>query len=148
MNLRILTLALLSCLLSLAGVAHADLQIFLSDLNLSARQDPGGFRAELGARFDVSGARLDLILRSVDSPAEAAVVLWLGEHSQQPPERVLRVYRERRGQGWGAVARGLGIKPGSADFHDLKAGEFGWHPTAGHGKGKDREHGKGRKSHK
>lgn len=141
MNLRNMAMVVLVCTLCFAGVAHADLEVFLHDLNISARQDPGGFRAELAARFDVSGARLDLVLRSVNDPAEAAVVLWLGERCRQPPERVLRSYREHRRQGWGAIARSLGIKPGSADFHALKAGELDWHPGGRHRKGHGNGHG-------
>ncbi len=148
MNLRILALAVIACTLCLTGVAHADLEVFLRDLNLSAHQDPSGFRAELGARFDVSGVRLDLVLRSVDEPAEAAVVLWLGERCRQPPETVLRVYREHRRQGWGAIARSLGIKPGSAAFHALKKGELDWHPTNRRGHGKDKGHDHGNQHHK
>jgi hypothetical protein len=57
-------------------------------------------------------------------------------------ETVVEIYRKQKGQGWGAVAQSLGIKPGSADFHALKQGNLDWRPEqnaakgAGKGKGK------------
>jgi hypothetical protein len=35
---------------------------------------------------------------------------------------VLGLYKKNRGAGWGAVARSLGIKPGSPQFKALKTG--------------------------
>lgn len=137
-----LTGALLLVLFT-AGFAHADLNAYIRSVNIGAEGNIGGFKTELGARFGVSGSHLDLVFRSVDSPADAAVLLWIGECTGSPVQRVLQTYRERKGQGWGAVAKSLGIKPGSAAFHALKEGNLAWHPgdAGGQGKGK----GKGRK---
>lgn len=147
MNMRNLLTALVLVLLA-AGMAHADLNAYLQELNISASGNIGGFRTEVGARFGVSGSHLDLVFRSVDSPADAAVVLWLGECSRRPVEEVLRVYRSEKGQGWGAMAKSLGIKPGSAAFHALKEGNLQWHPSDGGGKGsaKGKDKGKGNNS--
>ena len=78
-------------------------------------------------------------------PADAFMVFQLGRMGQCPPERVMEVYKTRHGQGWGAMAKELGIKPGSAEFHALKRGDlrFDGRPQGGQGKGKDKEHGKG-----
>jgi hypothetical protein len=127
-------------------LAHADLDAFLSDLDVSARGDLAGFKADLGAHFDVSGAQVDLVLRSTRRPGDAAVVFWLGRESRRPIDDVLRTYRRHRGQGWGAVAKSLGIKPGSSAFHDLKRGDLGWsydHHSGhkpGHGRHKGKKH--------
>jgi hypothetical protein len=55
------------------------------------------------------------------------------------------VYKQSKGKGWGVIAKELGIKPGSPEFHALKRGDFAFtgEPGGGgesHGKGK----GKGR----
>lgn len=134
MNFRKLLTALGLILLT-AGLAHADLNAYIRDLNISAEGDIGGYKAEVGARFGVTGSHLDLVFRSVDSPADAAIALWIGECARQPVEDVLRVYQSQKGQGWGAVAKSLGIKPGSAAFHALKEGNLQWHPNDGGGKG-------------
>jgi hypothetical protein len=131
------------------GLACADLNLYLSDLNVSARSDFNGFRAELGVHFGASEPQLDLVFRSVHAPGDAVLCLWLGRHSRQPLDVVLRHYRSHKGQGWGAFAQSLGIKPGSPEFKMLKAGDLGWHYS---GKGKhdgksrhdeDHDHGKG-----
>ena len=41
-----------------------------------------------------------------------------------PPEHVVDQYRKNKGQGWGVIAKSLGIKPGSAEFHALKEGRL------------------------
>jgi hypothetical protein len=48
----------------------------------------------------------------------------------------------KKGQGWGVIAKSLGIKPGSPEFHALKRGDFVFNgkprevPGKGKGKGK------------
>ena len=136
-------------LLLSGGFAHADLDLYLNDLNVSARSDLGGFRAELGMHFGASEPQLDLVFRSVHDPGDAVLCLWLGRHSRQPLDVVLNNYRRHKGKGWGALAQSLGIKPGSPEFKALKGGDLGWHYS---GKGKhdgkshydeDHDHGKG-----
>jgi len=143
-------LLLLVIFLVPVGSAHADLDVFLKDLNLSAHADRGGFITDLGARFQIGRADLEVLLSNVDNPADAAMVLWLGEKSGQSRDRVLQVYRERKSQGWGAMAQSLGIKPGSSEFHALKAGNLeissGQH-NSGKSKNKN-EHGKGKGKNK
>ena len=125
-----------------SGFAHADLNAYIRNVNVSAEGNIGGYRTQLGVHYGASGPALDLAFRSVDSPAEVAILLWLGQRSSKPMETVVEVYRKQKGQGWGAIAQSLGIKPGSADFHALKQGNLGWQPEqnaakeGGKGKGK------------
>ena len=138
----LITLALV---LFTAGAAHADLDTYLRSLNVSAEADFGGFRAQVGAQFGASGSQLDLAFRTAEHPADAAVCLWLAQQSRQPVEVVVREYSTRKGQGWGALAQSLGIKPGSAAFKALKQGDLGWQPAvAAGGSGKAKGTGKGK----
>jgi hypothetical protein len=137
----LLTFALI---LFTAGAARADLDTYLRSLNVSAEADLGGFRAQVGAHFGTSGAQLDLAFRTADHPADAAVCLWLAQQSRQPVDVVVREYRTHKGQGWGALAQSLGIKPGSVAFKALKQGNLGWQPAvAAGGTGKTKGKGKG-----
>jgi hypothetical protein len=141
-----------------AGVAHADMDAYLNRLTAYASADLGRFRADLGAHFGASGPDVDLALRTVSRHGDAALCLWLTNRTRQPIDLVLREYQARKGQGWGALAQSLGIKPGSADFHALKRGDLGWHPDrtdrrdrrvedygrdGGKSKGKGKDKGKG-----
>jgi hypothetical protein len=61
----------------------------------------------------------------------------------RPPDYVLERYKSGRGKGWGVLAKSLGIKPGSKEFHALKRGDD-LYSIAGKGKGKNKGKGKGR----
>lgn len=137
--------ALFLLALGLTVPAHADLDSFLTSLNVQARADMNGFSAKLSAQFGIPEVRVQAILKTVDSSADAFMCLQLGQMSRKAPETVLRTYQRSKNKGWGAIAKELGIKPGSAEFHALKRGDFRLtgEPESdggGHGKGK----GKGR----
>jgi hypothetical protein len=63
------------------------------------------------------------VLSNFDNPADAYIVLRLGEMSGKPPSQIYRKYKQNKGKGWGALAKSLGIKPGSEEFHALKRGQ-------------------------
>jgi hypothetical protein len=95
---------------------------WLRDLNIQAQADASGFKARLAARFQIGEARISAVLGSVDKPADAYMVMRLGEMARRPPEEVVETYKTQKGKGWGALAKSLGIKPGSKEFHALKRG--------------------------
>ena len=148
MNYHRLLVALVMILLT-AGVACADLDDYLNNLTVRAEADMGKFRTGLGVHFGASGPEVDLVMRTVKSHGDAALCLWLGRHSQQPLENVLHEYQNNKKQGWGALAKSLGIKPGSDAFKTLKNGDLGWHPEGTgektKGKGKNKHKAKGSK---
>ena len=110
---------------------------WMPDINIKAEADPSGFRAKLCTRFQVGDAQVSAVLSNVDKPADAYMVMRLGEMSNKPPEYVVKEYKQRKGKGWGALAKSLGIKPGSKEFHALKRGQDLYDgPGKGKGKGK------------
>jgi hypothetical protein len=92
------------------------------DLNLQAQSDPSGFKVRLATRFKVGDLQVDAVLSNVDNPADAYILLRLGEISGKSCNTVIDKYRNNRKNGWGALAKSLGIKPGSPEFHALKRG--------------------------
>jgi hypothetical protein len=131
--------------LSIASAAAAADFEWLKDLNIKAQADPSGFKASLAARFKIGDAQITAVLSNVERPADAYMVLRLGEMSGQPTDRVTDRYRSAKGQGWGNLAKSLGIKPGSPEFHALKRGhDLDGGGGKGHGKGKGKGKGKGR----
>ena len=90
------------------------------DFNIKAEADPSGFRTRLAARFKIGAAEVKAVLSDVKKPADAYMVFRLGEMSNQPTEKVIEKYKSGKGKGWGALAKSLGIKPGSKEFHELK----------------------------
>ena len=136
----------MTCLLVLsAGAAAAGDFDWTSNFNIRAEADPSGFRARLAARFKIGDTQINAVLSNIDKPADAYIVLRLGEMSAKPTDYVMERYRSEKGKGWGVLAKSLGIKPGSKEFHDLKRGNdlYDDHNT-GKGKSKAKGHGKGR----
>lgn len=87
-----------------------------------------------------------MVINTVKEPADAFMVFQLGQLARQPTDRVLQVYQSGEGKGWGAMAKDLGIKPGSPEFHALKRGDFqlGEASSDDHGNGRGRRKGKHR----
>ncbi|HNY64216.1 MAG TPA: hypothetical protein PKM41_02185 [Deltaproteobacteria bacterium] len=114
-----------AALLLLVPMAQAQAGDFdwTRDFNIRAEADPSGFRSKLSTRFNLIGEKIDAVLGIADKPADAYMILRLGEMSGRPPEYVVERYRAQKGQGWGALAKSLGIKPGSPEFHALKRGD-------------------------
>jgi hypothetical protein len=135
-------LSVLAFILLGAGIAQADLDSYLDTLRVSAAADFGSYRSGLGAHYGASGAVLDQVFLAVNDPAHAALCFWLAHTSGQPMDVVLDRYRAHQKKGWGALAQSLGIKPGSADFKALKAGEIGWIPPRGDDRAKGGNAGK------
>jgi hypothetical protein len=129
-------------LVSLPGVAAASLDHFLSSVNAQARVDLPGFHATVSAQFGVPVPQVQAVLHTVGSPADAFMVFQLGQMSHRPPDTVVQTYQAHKGKGWGVIAKELGIKPGSREFHALKNGDlvYGGGPAEGGGKGKGKGH--------
>ena len=118
---------------------------WIRDFNIRAEADPSGFRARLAARFNIGDVQINAVLSNVAGPADAYMVLRLGEMSSQPADYVIGKYKTGKGNGWGALAKSLGIKPGSKEFHDLKRGsDLYENRDSGKGKGKSKGKGKGK----
>jgi hypothetical protein len=96
---------------------------WLKDMNVKAEADPSGFRARLGARFKINDIEVETVLSNVNKPADAYMVLRMGEMSGHSTDFALNKYKANQGKGWGTIAKSMGIKPGSSEFHALKQGQ-------------------------
>jgi hypothetical protein len=142
-------LGLAALLLLVAFAAEAKDFDWVPEFNIAAQADPSGFRARIAARFRIGDAEIDAVLRDVHDPADAYLVFRFGEMAHRPPAYVVEHYKGGKKKGWGALAKSLGIKPGSPEFHALKSGhdlsDDGW-GKAKKGKGKSKDKGKGKKN--
>jgi len=139
-------LVFVSALLLASPATALDLDSFRSEINVTAHADIGGFRADLSATFGLSSGEIDGLLEICDSPGDVYIALRVGEVAHVHVDRVVTEYQAHKGQGWGVIAKNLGIKPGSAEFHALKDGRFATNTADGSsGHGKDSKKGKGKK---
>ena len=135
--------SVLILLVSSAAVAVAGDFDWIKDFNIRAEADPSGFRARLATRFDIGDTQITAVLSNVERPADAYMVLRLGEMSAKPTDYVIKKYKFGKGKGWGALAQSLGIKPGSKEFHALKRSSD-LYDDKGRGKSKGKDKGKGK----
>lgn len=129
-----------------AAIAGGGLDGFLSSLNIQAQADMNGFSAKLSAQFGVPEVQIRTVISTVKQPSDAFMCLQLGQWTQKPTEQVLTVYKAHQGKGWGVIAKNMGIKPGSAEFHALKNGDltFSGQPAGEQGGGAGKSKGKGK----
>jgi hypothetical protein len=116
--------AFLTFVLLGSAPARADLNSFMSGLNVEAKADLNGFSLKISTQFSVPLPQVQTIMKAVAVPADAFMVFQLGEMAAKPPEAVVQTYQANKTKGWGAIAQELGIKPGSPEFHALKAGNL------------------------
>ena len=141
MKLIKMLLVVLMMLLLVSSITAAGDFDWAQDFNIKAEVDPSGFRARLGVRFKIGNAEIEAVLSNVEKPADAYMVFRLGEMSGQSTDYVVEKYKVGKGQGWGALAKSLGIKPGSREFHALKRGQD-FYDDNDRGKGKVKSKGK------
>ena len=149
--MKILSIALIMTvgLLSVAAQASADSEFnsFITSMDVQAETNMADFQVRLGAYFGASTSQVETIIRSVDRPGDAYMCFRVAEIAKKPVDIVLKEYKANKGRGWGVIAKNLGIKPGSREFHELKKGKFSSDapgPGKGKGKGKEKSKGKGK----
>ena len=144
--MRRITLVMVSLVLvCMPGIASASLDSFLSSVNVNARADLGGFSVKVSTQFGVPVPQVQAVLKRVETPADAFMVFQLGQMAHQPPETVVQTYKTHKGKGWGVIAKELGIKPGSREFHALKSGDLVFNGVPAEDSGKGKGKGKGHK---
>lgn len=98
-----------------------ELDLELSRMNSDAKGNFGAFKADLSLSYHVAEKEIDRLHLSVKmEPAEIFLALELAKISRRSIEDVVEVYSTHKEKGWGFIAKQLGIKPGSPEFHTLK----------------------------
>ena len=129
-------------LLLVSSVAAAGDFDWIRGFNIKAETDLSEFKVRLATRFNIGDMQIKTVLSNVEKPADAYMVLRLGEMSKRPTGYVIEKYKSGKGKGWGSLAKSLGIKPGSKEFHALKRGHYFYDDNdrdKGKAKGKNRK---------
>ncbi|MCW3785334.1 hypothetical protein [Plebeiibacterium sediminum] len=93
----------------------------LNEINARANLDFGAFKTDLSISYDISEKKIEFMHGSLSmSPGDIYVALEISKISKTPIDRVINVYKSHKEHGWGNIAKELGIKPGSPEFHQLK----------------------------
>ena len=129
-----------------AMTGDVELNLMLGDLNIHARGDTENFITELGVSYGVPEGEISVLLTKHNmEPADVYMAVRLSNMTGHPLSHVAGMHRNNPGRGWGQVAKNLGIKPGSAEFHALKDLGKGKHSKGKKHKGASHKGGKGKK---
>ncbi len=110
----------LASALSIGG-SDDDLGVWVEQISIQAKADLGLFKTELSVEFGVPVTKVDQLIAEVElEPGDVYVTLELARISEKPVDEVVEVYKVNKTKGWGALAKELGIKPGSPEFKALK----------------------------
>ncbi len=146
MKKSVLMFSLAASLAVMSPLAHADLNSLLQNVNAQAQANVTLYHQNLSAQFGISTPRVEAIASRVSQPADAFMILQLGQMAHRDPEQVMQTYQRSKHKGWGAMAKELGIKPGSPEFHALKSGDLRFAGGSSGGEaqpGDERGHGHG-----
>lgn len=103
------------------NTGNSEMDADLSNINLNAKLDFGAFITNLNLTYNISEKKIDYLSISVKmQPAEIYLALELTKLSGKSIDDVVEIYKVHKEKGWGYIAKQLGIKPGSPEFHKLK----------------------------
>lgn len=139
-----------------AKSGDTELDASLSDINVKAKADIKLFKKDLSVEFNIGESKIDKMLELQLSPADVYMVCEVATATKKEPDAVLDSYKKNKDKGWGVIAKEMGIKPGSAEFHALKGKAknkkekknkkgSGSEESGGNGKGKGNGKGNGKK---
>ena len=92
----------------------------LKIVNTDGNRDLPAFKLNLTQTFNVPMPKVEAVFRVGMSPGDALMAFQISSITRRPIEDVITVYKKSKSKGWGAMAKEMGIKPGSAEFHALK----------------------------
>ena len=130
---------------------------WLRNLSIQAKADGSGIKAKLATRFNLGGVKINAVLSNVNGVEDAYMVMRMAEMSGHDTGYVVEQYQANKGKGWGVLAKRLGIKQGSREFHNLRSAHArsnsgknegnskrGKGKSRGQAQGKNKNKGKGR----
>jgi hypothetical protein len=95
------------------------------------------FKSDMSSTYSVAPAKVDSWSVQLGLKAgDIYLILEMSRILRKPVDDVVNVYNTNKKKGWGAIAKELGIKPGSAEFKALKGGAD---KQAAKGKSKSKE---------
>jgi len=93
----------------------------LITLDTEASISFGAFKANISSRYHVSAGMIEYLTVDIGmTSGDIYLTLEIAEITKKSVNQVVVAYESNKGQGWGVIARELGIEPGSIEFHILK----------------------------
>lgn len=103
-----------------ANTGDKEFDSFLKDLNIQAQADIKLFNKNLSVKYNVPENKVEAFIQNKIEPADVFMIFETALLLNKPADDVAAAFTKHKDKGWGAIARELGIKPGSKEFHALK----------------------------
>lgn len=91
----------------------------LVNVNNEAVKDLNTFKNHLQTALAFPVKKTEELLQTL-APGDVFMVAQTAQITSKPVDDVVKSYNMNKDKGWGAIAKDLGIKPGSKEFHALK----------------------------
>jgi hypothetical protein len=92
----------------------------LQTINTNANSDLSAFKLNISKTYGTPISQVESMFSISMTAGDIYIAFELGRIVKRPIQEVITVYQKHKGKGWGAIAKEMGIKPGSAEFHALK----------------------------
>jgi hypothetical protein len=120
------------------STGDTEMDNILTAVHNEAVKDITAFKNTVTNTFNIVNARVDAALKLL-SPGDVYMAAQVSQTVNKPFEEVVKTYSSHKDKGWGAIAKELGIKPGSPEFHAMKKS---LKEKSGKGKDKPKQEGK------
>jgi hypothetical protein len=102
-----------------ATTGDTELDNILTDIHNQAVKDINAFKTNVVSTFNVVQSKVDAALKIL-APGDVYMAAQVSLSTNKPFDEVIKTYSENKQKGWGEMAREMGIKPGSPEFHAMK----------------------------
>ncbi len=101
------------------GTGDVDIDLHLDEVNKYGKAEFEFFKNDVALKFGVKAGEInDLYYKEKIEPGDIFYAYTLSSIAGKPVRGIIDLHKNKKG--WGEIAKQLGIKPGSRDFHMLK----------------------------
>jgi hypothetical protein len=138
------TLAQAQLLSFKASTGDKEMDGILTNIDVQARADINLFKSDITSTFNIVQSKVEQAIKFL-SPGDLFMAAQLSITLNKPFETVVETYKTNKSKGWGVIAKEMGIKPGSPEFHAMKSSMKSKGSKMGKSKEKGGNKGKGNK---
>jgi hypothetical protein len=97
----------------------AELDGVLRDIDKNAKNNLDFFAKDVVTKFSIAKSSIDKVIK-IMPPGDIFMAAQISFLLGKPFEVVVNTYNVHKDKGWGVIAKEMGIKPGSPEFHNMK----------------------------
>ncbi len=102
-----------------ATTGDVEMDAVLTDVHNRAVKDIVSFKSDVSVSFNIPIPKIEASLKILP-PGDIFMAAQLAVSINKPFDDVVATYQKNKSKGWGVLAKEMGIKPGSPEFHAMK----------------------------